>query len=75
VSPNKLDHSQWRSIGLAISIPAMMGASAVVGALIGFFLDKWLGTGPWLLLVFLVLGLLTGLRETIVLINRMNRDQ
>ena len=27
-----------------------------VGSIIGFLLDKWLGTSPWLFLVFFILG-------------------
>lgn len=30
------------------------------GALIGYGLDRWLGTKPWLLIVFLLLGVMTG---------------
>ena len=34
----------------------------VVGAAIGFFLDRWLGSEPWLLLVFMAFGFAAGLR-------------
>jgi len=27
----------------------------------GYFLDRWLGTEPWLLLIFTVLGIASGL--------------
>ncbi len=35
------------------------------GAVIGYVLDRWLGTGPWLLLVLLVLGFGVGIRNVI----------
>lgn len=36
-------------------------AVAVGGmGLVGYFLDRWLGTRPWLLLTFLLLGLVGG---------------
>lgn len=31
-----------------------------VGFAIGWFLDKWLGTSPWLTMSFLVLGIIAG---------------
>jgi len=37
----------------------------VGGALIGFVLDKWIGTSPWLLLVFLFLGIIVAFRNII----------
>jgi ATP synthase protein I len=35
-------------------------SALVVGVAIGWFLDRWLGTWPWLFLVFFVLGSLAG---------------
>jgi ATP synthase protein I len=33
------------------------------GALIGWFLDRWLGTSPWALLVLLFLGIAVAMRN------------
>ena len=35
------------------------------GAVIGFVLDRWLGTQPWLLMVLLVLGFGVGIRNVV----------
>ena len=35
------------------------------GAVIGFVLDRWLGTGPWLLLVLMFVGFGVGIRNVI----------
>ncbi len=35
-------------------------AGVLVGALIGWLLDRWLGTTPWGLIVFLLLGFAAG---------------
>jgi len=37
-----------------------MGTFAA-GAVIGWLLDRWLGTKPWLILVFFILGFAAGL--------------
>jgi len=43
-------------IGLALRMGVEMVASLFVGAAMGWLLDRWLDTGPWLLLVCLLLG-------------------
>jgi ATP synthase protein I len=40
------------------------------GGIIGWLLDSWLGTSPWLLLSMLVLGTIAGFRSIIMLSNR-----
>jgi ATP synthase protein I len=47
-------------IGQALRLATEMAAALVVGAVIGWFLDEWLGTRPWLLLLFLALGMAAG---------------
>ena len=34
-----------------------MGLSVAVGAAMGIYLDKWLGTKPWLSIIFLFFGI------------------
>jgi F0F1-type ATP synthase assembly protein I len=48
--------------------PAAMASYTLIGAImllggIGFGLDRWLGTTPWLLLAGLLLGLIVGFYE------------
>ncbi len=49
----------------ALRISMEMVAALVVGGAIGWFLDGFLGTGPWLLLVFLVLGFAAGMLNAV----------
>lgn len=35
-------------------------ASILAGLLIGYFLDKWLGTAPWLIVIFTLTGAYSG---------------
>ena len=41
---------------MAIRIGTEMVAALIVGVGIGYFLDNWLGTKPWFLVVFFFLG-------------------
>jgi ATP synthase protein I len=53
----------------------MLPSSIIVGLFFGYFLDRWLGTGPWLLLIFTVLGIISGLLSLFRAMNKYNRDQ
>jgi ATP synthase protein I len=50
-------YSTYRQIGILTTIPILMMVAPVLGVLIGIFLDKKLGTNPWLMIVFTCLGL------------------
>lgn len=47
-------------LALGLRIAVELVAAVAVGFGLGFGLDRWLGTGPWLLLVFLILGFAAG---------------
>lgn len=48
-------------------------AAILVGAGIGYLLDLWLGTSPWLLLVMLLVGFAAGVLNVVRTANEMNR--
>ena len=58
---NKGSESQQPGIGQALRIGLEMVSAVAVGALIGWALDQWLDTKPWLLLVFIFLGTAAGM--------------
>jgi ATP synthase protein I len=43
-----------------------------VGFGMGYFLDKFLGTSPWLKIVFFILGIIAGFRELLRVARRQN---
>ncbi len=47
----------------ASSIGLNLVLSTFVGLAIGYFLDRYFNTSPWLTVVFLVLGIVAGFRE------------
>ena len=47
-------------LGFAMRIGVELVAALVIGVAIGYFLDRWLGTTPWLMLLFFVLGAAAG---------------
>jgi ATP synthase protein I len=48
---------------LALELPFTFVGAIIVGGAIGFFLDRWLHTRPWLMFVFGGLGFYAGIRE------------
>jgi ATP synthase protein I len=60
------DHEETtRKSGLAYAAAFSLFAAVVAGLLLGWLLDRWLGTRPWLLIGGLVLGAAAGLYEFI----------
>jgi ATP synthase protein I len=47
------------------SLGLVLPSGIAVGFFIGYLLDKWLGTRPWLLLIFTILGIVSGLLSLI----------
>lgn len=52
-----------------------MVAATFIGLAMGYYLDKWLGTDPWLTLIFLLLGIVSGFRNIFILTAREVRRQ
>lgn len=47
----KESNQTWNALSLAWELGYTIAVPIVIFALLGRFLDKWLGTSPWLLLV------------------------
>jgi ATP synthase protein I len=58
--------AQVASLGLE------MGIAVAIGAGLGWLLDSWLGTKPWLLLVFLLFGVAAGFKGMLAAAERAN---
>lgn len=52
-----------------------MVAATFIGLAMGYYLDKWLDTSPWLTLSFLLLGIVSGFRNIFILTSRELRRQ
>lgn len=68
------DYKWVEKAGLASSIGVTLVVSTVVGGLIGYGLDRLLGTKPWLLILFTILGIVAGFVEMIRTVIRISKD-
>ena len=59
------DEDVNRKSGLAYAAALSLFAAVVAGLILGWLLDRWLGTRPWLLVVGIVLGAAAGFYEFI----------
>ncbi|MFM9850284.1 MAG: AtpZ/AtpI family protein [Hyphomicrobiaceae bacterium] len=55
------DTLQGRGMAYGFRMSSELVGAIVVGGLIGYALDQWLGTKPWLFLVFFVFGFAAGI--------------
>lgn len=55
--------SAQAQLATAMELPFTFVAAVAVGGLIGYFLDRWLRTGPWLMIVFGSFGFAGGILE------------
>ena len=50
-----------RETGLYLALGAQLAGSVLGGVALGYLLDRWLSTSPWLLLIGSILGIVSGL--------------
>jgi ATP synthase protein I len=63
---------RWAALSsLGLTLPS----SIAVGLFFGYMLDKWLGTKPWLLLIFTILGIISGLMSLIRGIQKYSKGE
>jgi ATP synthase protein I len=60
-----------RKSGMAYAAAFSLFASVVSGLIGGWLLDRWLNTGPWLLVTGIVLGAAAGFYELIRITSKI----
>ena len=57
--------SSSSNLGTAFKMSTELVAAVVVGTIIGFILDNWFGTKPWLILIFFFVGVVAGILNVV----------
>jgi ATP synthase protein I len=52
-----------------------MGLSVAIGVALGYFLDRYFGTRPWLTLIFLIIGVIAGFRSLFRLMKDIEKRE
>ena len=61
-------------MGNAFKLGTELVAAVAVGTIIGFILDSWFDTKPWLIIIFFFLGAAAGMLNVIRAANRMQKE-
>ena len=68
------DEKRGSFMGNAFKLGTELVASVAVGTIIGFILDSWFDTKPWLIIIFFFLGAIAGMLNVIRAANRMQKE-
>jgi ATP synthase protein I len=63
-----------RGMSYGLRMAAELVSAVLVGGFIGYALDTWLGSKPWLFLVFFMLGFAAGIVNVLRAFQRMQRE-
>ena len=61
-------------MGNAFKLGTELVAAVAVGTIIGFILDSWFDTKPWLIITFFFLGAAAGILNVIRAAKRMQKE-
>lgn len=64
-----------RQLGLLAAIPALMVIAPLIGLFGGQWVDRKFNSGPWGLIVGLVMGFAAAVREIRGILRKVNEDQ
>ena len=61
-------------MGSAFRLGTELVAAVAVGTIIGFILDSWFDTKPWLIIIFFFLGAVAGMLNVIRSAKRLQKE-
>ena len=70
----KNNGSNAASLGKALKISTELVAAVVVGTTLGFILDNWFDTRPWLTISFFIMGVAAGILNVIKSAKNMHKN-
>jgi len=70
--PRKHPTGFLRQLAVAMELPFILVGGVVISGGLGYFLDLYLHTSPWLMFLLGALGFVAGIRE---ILRRLPRDE
>ena len=62
-------------MGSAFKLGTELVAAVAVGTIIGFILDSWFDTKPWLIIIFFFLGVAAGMLNVVRTAKKMQKEE
>jgi len=69
------DGSEQSKLALTLTVVTLFSSNILGGILVGYFLDRWLNTGPWMIITGVVLGLISAIIGLVRVLNRLSRSE
>ena len=61
----KQKNKRGKQISIAMRLSTELVVASIVGAILGWYIDKWLNTKPIFFIIFLLLGVISGVKTAI----------
>ena len=68
------NNNQPASLGMALKLSTEMVAAVLVGTIIGYILDSWFDSKPWLIIIFFFVGVVAGISNVIRTAKLMQKN-
>ena len=72
-NPSEKDKEK-SSFGKAFQLSTELVSAVLVATIIGFILDNWFDTKPWLIIIFFFIGVAAGIMNVIRSAKKMQKD-
>ena len=69
----KSEKPEQSKLTLAMMLGGVMSSNILGGIVVGYVIDKWLGTSPWLIITGIVLGTIGALAGVYRITSRLNQ--
>ena len=67
-------NNEKSSFGKAFQLSTELVSAVLVATIIGFILDNWFDTKPWLIIIFFFIGVAAGIMNVIRSAKKMQKD-
>jgi F0F1-type ATP synthase assembly protein I len=68
------DRSEQSKLAQTLTVVTLFSSNILGGILVGYLLDRWLNTGPWMVIIGVVLGLTSAIIGLVRILNRLTRS-
>ena len=68
------NNEQKSSFGKAFQLSTELVSAVLVATIIGFILDNWFDTKPWLIIIFFFIGVAAGIINVIRSVKNIQKD-
>jgi ATP synthase protein I len=59
---------------MTLTVVTLFSSNILGGIIVGYLLDRWLDTSPWMIVTGIALGLISAVIGLVRVLNRLNRS-